>query len=1316
MYLKEIVINGFKSFADRTRIALRPGITAIVGPNGCGKSNIVDAIRWVLGEQSAKALRGGSMHDVIFAGTDSRKPLQFCEVELVFDECEQELGTAFHEVSVVRRVSRDDASDYFLNGKACRLKDIQRLFMDTGIGRVSYSFMVQGQIDQILSANPAERRSLFEEAAGITRYKSRRKETLGRLALVDQNLARVTDVLEEIARRLASLKRQAAKALRWRRTQHRLRCLDLASQAFRFTARNAAISELEARAGTLRSNVEAQQNALREREEKLASAKVDRAELFQKIETETQAAFVLSSQKEGAEAQAQTAELRRNDLRERIGQIAQEKSSLEARRAELEARRDNNASGKNARAGDVEGADEAYRARRAELEKFLVELAALERDVARERQSVLQSESELARSRSLVTNIEVELRTSESRRAEIADALAQTQNERHALEARLAEIQLAAESCRTKRSRALRDVEESQENSKTLLAQFRAQQQKIMQLDRTVARTAAQIALLEQQQAKFEGFSAGAKAILRGELGELAPAGTAFALSSILKIPDADDAAALEALLGAGADALVLDAEFSGNAGEAAAKLAAISRELAERRLGSSVIAAGTPIFPAAQNTSPAVPAFLKPAKTLFSVKNEAVAPAVKALFNRCFVCDFLDDFFNFLSENPTFNFIAVATPSGETVDCRGFVRTGTADADKHGIFLRQNEIARLRERLATENEALNDANAEAMKIQAASDENDAEIERRRAAASALAQEISEIGADERAAVKALNDNAEASANRKAQLDELEENRRRAAERMTGASAGLSSKESALEAARERISAGEAKISELRPQAESCRNALEEERFALAQKRQELELFEHELAEVRAQITTLDAQIDAREREKTAAFTQIDALDAQATAAKKRAEALAETLAEASKILTARRAELARIEAENEAFEKTLGAEREALRENSAKLSALEVQLTEQKSQRKFIAEKVSTEYRLNVADLDWKQIFLEADSEPETKTRFAELDDDSDANAPDSDANVPEKTVPERAAGATDEPSRALAGTTERAAVTPPKPLPRERREPTPEELAALDRLDWAPILREISALRERLAAMGAVNHTAIEEYAALRERHDFLKAQSDDLWNAKNELVAAIDELNATSQRLFSETFEKIRKNFKFTFQRLFRGGESDLQLIQSNDVLESGIEIIARPPGTKLRSISLLSGGQRTMTAVALLFGIYMVKPSPFCVLDELDAPLDDANVGRFTEIVRDFTRFSQFLVVTHNKRTVSAATTIYGATMQERGVTKLLSMRYSDVPADAGGAPANDSGSVPANDSGEIIGDAVAGTRGKFDMAR
>jgi chromosome segregation protein len=219
------------------------------------------------------------------------------------------------------------------------------------------------------------------------------------------------------------------------------------------------------------------------------------------------------------------------------------------------------------------------------------------------------------------------------------------------------------------------------------------------------------------------------------------------------------------------------------------------------------------------------------------------------------------------------------------------------------------------------------------------------------------------------------------------------------------------------------------------------------------------------------------------------------------------------------------------------------------------------------------------------------------------------------------------------------------------------------------------MESADWPPLVREISHLRERMAGMGSINLVAVEEYSSLRDRHDFLTKQSDDLWKAKEELTKAINELNETSLRLFTETFEQIRKNFKFTFERLFVGGFADLQLVQAEDPLESGIEIIAQPPGTKLRGISLLSGGQRTMTAVALLFGIYMVKPSPLCVLDELDAPLDDTNVGRFTDILRDFTKFSQFLVITHNKRTVSAADTIFGATMQERGVTKLFSMRFN-----------------------------------------
>src|SRR5471032_2216090 len=303
MYLKALKLQGFKSFADNTTLSFQPGVTAIVGPNGCGKSNIVDAIRWVLGEQSAKALRGGKMEDVIFAGTDTRKGLPLCDVSLIFTDCEKELGTAFNEVEVGRRISRDGVGEYFINGKQCRLKDIHRLFMDTGVGRVSYSFMVQGQIDQILSSNPSERRAIFEEAAGITRYKSQRREALNKLTLVEQNLARATDVIEEVARQIGSLKRQAGKALRYQRLKHRLTKLDLAYNACFFGRRQAEVVRLETLAAEARAAAQGTAASLQEREERVTSLKSARAGLAQKLQDAQQAVFDLRSEMENAENQ-----------------------------------------------------------------------------------------------------------------------------------------------------------------------------------------------------------------------------------------------------------------------------------------------------------------------------------------------------------------------------------------------------------------------------------------------------------------------------------------------------------------------------------------------------------------------------------------------------------------------------------------------------------------------------------------------------------------------------------------------------------------------------------------------------------------------------------------------------------------------------------------------------------------------------------------------------------------------------------------------------------------------------------------------------
>lgn len=1255
MYLKQLVINGFKSFADRTRVDLRPGITAIVGPNGCGKSNIVDAIRWVLGEQSAKALRGGSMHDVIFSGTDKRKPLQYCEVELIFADCEKELGTAFNEVSIVRRVARDDSSDYFLNGKPCRLRDIQRLFMDTGVGRVSYSFMVQGQIDQILSANPSERRTLFEEAAGITRYKTQRKEALGKLALVDQNLARVTDRLDELSRQIVSLKRQASKALRYKRIKHRLTHLDLACQAFSFTKHRAAICDLEARAGTLRETVAAQRENLSEREHVLASSKVQRSILHEKIENAQQMIFALRSEKDNAEAQIQFSQVRSQDLRERIAGIDREIAAINLRREELEMRIQGGGDTKLQHAGDVANADEAFRIRQRELDETLAQLAALERDVANERRDLLMSENEITRSRSTVTNIEVDLRTSEIRHAEIGNTLAQLREERHALESRYLEAQALAEARRAEHAQAQQNVEASRERSKLLAARFREQQQEISRLDRQVARLSAQVTMLEQLQAKFEGFSAGAKAILKGEFGELVPAGAAKPLNSLIAVKENVFAPAVELLLGSASEALFL-ADNS--------KLASLLTELGDRNLGRAVLA-----LPESgkASTAGAFPDFLRPANTLLEAKNAEYANAVSGLFERCFVCDDAFRFLEFWKANPDFDFLLVATLNGELIDCRGLLYTPAGNTKSNSAFQREAEIRQLREHLHAENDLLTEANQRTLEIQAEMDEVEAETEQLRVSAATLAQEISAIAADERAAERAMENNRLAVERQENLLAEFERSRDIAVEKMEAAKRILESGETRISEAKESIAVKESRIAALRAEADERKEAVNEVRFELAQKKQQLEMIEREVAEIRAQVADLQGRVDTREGEKQNALAQIETFTEQAENAKARVEQLAGTLENSGGELENLRNELQGVEARIEELDSAMNGDRNALRENETQLSALEVKLTEESSKCSFISEKISSEYQLDITAIDWKQQLWRADEEFESKVRFDELEDEETA-----DADLRPR-------------------------------VRRERGEPTDEDLAAMDETDWSPLVREVADLRERLLSMGAVNHTAIDEYSDLRERYTFLKNQADDLWASKNELVKAIDEINATSQKLFTDTFEQIRKNFKFTFERLFHGGESDLQLVQAEDVLDSGIEIIARPPGTKLRSISLLSGGQRTMTAVALLFAIYMVKPSPFCVLDELDAPLDDANVGRFTDIVREFTRYSQFLVVTHNKRTVSAAGTIYGVTMQERGVTQLLSMRFNRESGDT-------------ETTGTITESSTLGKGGAFSMAR
>src|SRR5687768_9390255 len=462
MYLKALKLHGFKSFADASTLRFEPGVTAVVGPNGCGKSNIADAIRWVLGEQSAKALRGGKMQDVIFEGADTRKPAQICEVSLLLTECEKQLGSEFHEIEITRRVHRDGQSEYFFNGQACRLKDIQKLFMDTGVGRTSYSIMAQGHIDQILSSKPEERRAVFEEAAGITKYKSQRREAMSKLALTDQNLARVADVIGEVGRQIGSLRRQAAKAMRYKRISFRLRHLSLAWSGYHHARLAASLADFEEKVGSLRSEADARRTNLETQQAALDEKKSSRSRLNQRVQDAQQAVFDLRSQKEQAENQANLAHIKRSGLEDRLGSSRANLDELEMQLREVSAQVDTGAQDKQMQLGLLGSSDAVFQQRNRELAIVEGELTKLEQELQQSKFQLLQLESTVARLRTDCSGYEVDQKTSVHRHDMLAQELEGVRQARAAAAQVVAEMDARLEEAIAEKSRA---------NSESVMAQ-----------------------------------------------------------------------------------------------------------------------------------------------------------------------------------------------------------------------------------------------------------------------------------------------------------------------------------------------------------------------------------------------------------------------------------------------------------------------------------------------------------------------------------------------------------------------------------------------------------------------------------------------------------------------------------------------------------------------------------------------------------------------------------------------------------------------------------------------------------------------------
>ena len=1230
MYLKQVTINGFKSFADKTELPLTPGITCIVGPNGCGKSNIVDAIRWVLGEQSAKALRGGKMQDVIFQGTETRKPLQFCDVSLLFTDCEKQLK--FNEVEITRKVYRDGGSDYFINGKSARLKDIQNLFMDTGVGRVSYSFMVQGQIDQILSSNPGERRTIFEEAAGITKYKTQRREALNKLALVEQNLARATDRIEEISRQIGTLKRQASKALRYKRLSYRLRHLDLALNSHNYAKQNALLKEDETVQKRLSSEILELSEKLAACEEDLSRMRASRAELLAQLESLRQNASEVRSAKEQAERNSEFAEVRKRDLGERLEQISKELESLKEQLSALEGKAQGDIEVKQMQLNLVSADDEVFRQQSAELAEVEESLRDAENRLSRAKQDSLMNESAVTRLRSNCTTLEVDLKSYQVRHAALSDQIFQLKEENSSLERRCEELSAAMENANERLGNAEADITEAVAKADELRAQYRNQQAEIQQMDRQLASKSAKLSLLNDLQSRMEGFSEGVKAIMKGRLGECLDPLNLKIVSQNVEVADGWTSA-FETMLGSAVDAVAI---------EDSSKLPQALALLRERNLGNACFQIKDANLNAISDAD-ALPQGIWRGCDIVKPQDPDLSEYVRNMVAGCYFCEDIMQFANFALNNKNFKFMAAVAKDGSMLDARGIIYASSGEKrdTQSSFILRNSEIKRIKEEIEVDNDALTTLNERAMQIQSQLESAEAEIENRKNLSSEIKREIASINAQSSSTKAAFSEKNSEIEKKTAAMAEMENSRFEAQDRLNSAMKALEDAEKSISESRNLISETEAQIAELRETKDQKYAVLSETRLELAAKKSRLESLERGLGAIREQQAETRALIERRTIESQSIARQIENFDAETLSERERAKNLAENLEAALGEIEAQRVKVAESETSIAEYENSLSAEREAHMRKTSEKNECQIRIAKIRSKLDFISERILSEYDVEIANVDWKSELWKSDEEFEIKVKLDELED-GEINA---------------------------------------KPK-RERGDPTQDDLDAMESTDFSPIEDEVRELRERINAMGAVNLVAIEEYAELKERYDFLKTQTDDLWASKNALVADIDEINATSQKLFSETFEQIRKNFAFTFQKIFGGGTADLRLVESEDVLDSGIEIVARPAGTVLKSLSLLSGGQRTMTAVSLLFAIYMVKPSPFCVLDELDAPLDDANIGRYTDMLKEFTRYSQFLVISHNKRTMSAAQTLYGVTMQERGVTRLISMRFNGESTSSG----------------------------------
>ena len=1233
MYLKSLELIGFKSFVNKTHLEFHEGITSVVGPNGCGKSNILDAIRWCLGEQSAKALRGGEMADVIFSGTDSRSAVGMAEVSLTFGGCAEHLGTDYEEVCVTRRIFRDGKGEYLLNKTACRLRDIHELFMDTGIGRSSYSIMEQGKIDLILSSRPEDRRAVFEEAAGITKFKAQKKEALRKLEYTEANLVRVSDIMREVKRQIGSLQRQAGKARRYQSISSDLKVLELNFVRRQHDQIAGAQSELQEKLGSLESRWRETVSALEDGEAAVAGHRTRLTELEHQVEASRQSMQSIRDRMVQAQSRAAHNSEICDQLRENILRCDQESAAArERQRVQREemGRTNEQVTRVAAELSERSAALDALQARLRESagrrETSQQSLEAIRAEISKAENESLRLQGELAglEARREATQGRIEGLENEGR--QIFEGQAAARKRLEDTSAQVAAATEALHAAETALDRAEAEVERGELERQRIEQEMAASQ-------RVLAQIQSRLEVLEQLNLEGEGASPGAQAVLRGldRPDHFKPAVRGM-LGSLLRV-ESGFLPAIEAALGSRGDTIVVTDKTPARE---------ILESLYEHKLGrASVVTPNGHHFP---EPGPAPEGSLGWAADRVRCEADDLQRLVRGILHNVALATNLDHATELRGRHPS---AAFATQHGELIDAAGIVTGGRAGEGVTSALQRRDEIVSLGLKLAAVQAELGRHEATRLGVLTGREGKKEALEAARANVRHQQNELAGLRANHSLLEKELHDVEGRSAS-------LAREQERAAQDLEVAKQKTQELADRIAVCRGQVEEANGKSAAAMEQAqreageqEAAAEQFNELRVQLAAARQLEESLQAQRAPMLSRIEELEETIRQREQEKAGAEERTKTVEEQTVSLARDAASLQAELDDKQGGLDGLQKERSSLQAEVQSADEALRQQRRAHGEMQEQKGKFEVRAAELRLKAENLAEDIRRRHHVELIEVQLDTYALHCAVRDHRKRRKVK------AVAGDS---------PEGAEGDEVALLEAPAETSEVSAEVAVETVEAE--------------LDWSEIEGFVTELRDKLDSMGPVNIDAIQEFDDLLDRQTFLDEQFADLTNSKEELLEVIKKINATTTALFAETFVKIRDNFRDTFKELFGGGKADLGLMNEEDPLESGIEITAKPPGKQLQSVSLLSGGERTMTAVALLFAIYMVKPSPFCILDEMDAPLDESNINRFLAMLDRFVQQSQFLVITHNKRTISRADVLYGVTMEEQGVSKLVSVKFTD----------------------------------------